>query len=140
MTATPRVQPVSAQTISAELTALVAAGTLVDLAGRPPVSSPRDWCGGATVGDTCQMSLDCPSCYLHGGRAGSLCDQPSGHTAAEPHRSRLAAADDARQAAGDLTLPAPWPKRRPAATAAADQLTRSLAAWQASHNGNGGDR
>ena len=96
--------------------ALLAVGRLVDLAGRPLQRRPCAFCDGATVGATCPMSLPCPTCARvwegHGlGGVGRPCCRPSGHQAHRLHAARVRAAeaaDDAREAAGDPTLPARW--------------------------------
>ena len=104
-----RTQPVPAPGSVTALEELLAAGVLVDLAGRPLRARPCGHCGASTVGETCPWSLRCPGC---GAGPGSPCRRPSGHNAAELHTGRVAAAaeiDVRRELDGDPTLPAPWP-------------------------------
>lgn len=110
-----RWQPVAPPATVAEYRQLLDDQVLVDLAGRPLVARPCPHCTTSTVGETCPQSLRCPSCEAAPGQA---CRRPSEHVLsarfATWHRARTAAADDvddARQAANDPTLPAPWPPK-----------------------------
>ncbi len=105
-------QPVPRPKTLREYLRLLAAGTLINLAGQPLQSSPCRWCSDTTVGETCPMSVPCPACLAIPGRR---CRRPSGHdpfSASRVHDSRVAAAvrrDEEREQAGDPTLPARWP-------------------------------
>ncbi|MEV6925510.1 hypothetical protein AB0M46_13570 [Dactylosporangium sp. NPDC051485] len=90
---------------------LLAAGRLVDLAGRALTERHCPWCNATTIGATCPLSLPCPTCHAAAGRH---CRRPSGHQVygGGVHASREAAAataDRIRQRDGDPDLPAPWP-------------------------------
>ena len=107
-------QPVPAPRFEDEYWALVQAGVLIDVAGRPLVWQDCPWCGTpVAVGTTCPISLACPlpGCGARAGRR--RCLRPSGHEATQLHRARVRAAeriDEDRIAAGALFLPAPWPR------------------------------
>ena len=80
---------------------------LIDRAGRPLALRPCAHCPRLTYGETCPQGLTCPRCGRGPGRP---CVRPSGHGAGW-HAERIALAearDDAREAAGDPALPAPW--------------------------------
>jgi hypothetical protein len=118
----PCVQPVAAPASAAELQALLDAGVLVDLAGRPLVAR-RCGCGRRTLGETCPQVIPCRTCGQVGGRPGRPCFRPSGHQAADWHAARVAAAaavDVERERAGDPTVPASWPPP-PSATAVGER-------------------
>ena len=124
------VQPVADPGNATDYVRLVAAGTLIDLAGRPLCWEPCPDCQGErTSGMTCPMAVPCRHC---GAKPRAKCKRPSDHDAAEPHKARYddAEADNkSRAAAGDLTVPAPWPTRKkevtvPTATATAPRQRR----------------
>jgi hypothetical protein len=99
---------------------LVLAGALIDLAGRPLLVQPCQHGPGCpaeyhVLNVTDPMTLECPHC---GRGPGQPCQppRPSEHrppsVTDRPHRERELAAQedmDRRAAAGDLTVPAPWP-------------------------------
>lgn len=112
MTASPVTQPVPRPHLRADYLALIDAGVLVDLAGRLLRWRSCPYCGEYPLaeGVTCPIQMACPSCDAPAGR--SRCRRPSGHDTASLHTGRVQAAhrrDEERIAAGDLSLPAPWP-------------------------------
>lgn len=112
------VQPVLAPGNDKDYARLLHDGVLIDLAGRPLTWEPCPDCKGeGTSGVTCPMALECRHC---GAKPRRMCKRPSEHDAAELHKARYddAEADNKRRAAaGDLTVPAPWPKEAPVPTA-----------------------
>jgi hypothetical protein len=122
------VQPVPDPGDPAMYAQLVLAGVLIDLAGRPLRTVPcehgaRCPAGYHIVNVTDPLSLDCPRC--HRGQ-GQLCRFPRPFAGRRrlprpsvvwpyrlhPERERFAQLSmDWLAAAGDLTVPAPWPTR-----------------------------
>lgn len=104
------VQPVPAPVYLSEYQQLLAAGVLVDRAGRPVSGRRCATCDGLVDTYTCPGALPCPRCGAH---SGQRCRRPSGHTADRWHAARTKAAeaiDQQREAADDPTLLAPWPE------------------------------
>jgi hypothetical protein len=109
-------QPVSEPKLRSEYLELVSTGRLVDHAGRPLTLHECTWCGDFIVsGDTCPVTVPCPLSTC-GAPAGTRHRRrPSGHEASKLHAARVRAAEqlvDARLAAGDSYVPAPWPGPR----------------------------
>jgi hypothetical protein len=102
-------QPHPKPTLMVDFLAMVEAGELVAMDGSRIVPKPCGRCkDSVNLGDTCPASVECPDCHSTAVR----CKRPSGHEAASWHKARIEAAraiDDQRQAAGDPTVPAPWP-------------------------------
>lgn len=87
-----------------------ASGRMVTITGDPLPTERRAcrWCEGLDDGDTCVYSVSCEDC---GAGPGYRCVRPSQHEVPAVHKCRIDAAeamDDAREAAGDPTLPARW--------------------------------
>jgi hypothetical protein len=104
------VQPVPAPLYRSEYQQLLAAGVLIDRAGRPVSGGPCATCDGLTDTYTCPGALPCPHCRAD---RGQRCQRPSGHTADRWHAARIDAADaidQQREDADDPSLLAPWPE------------------------------
>ncbi|MFG1872101.1 DUF6884 domain-containing protein [Micromonospora arborensis] len=101
---------------------LLLEGKLVDMLGRVLTAVDCELCDvrrphQKTSGITCPYEVLCPTCRAEPNRP---CERPSGHKLAEAfgglHKTRQELAfkvDDARLAAGDMTVPAPWPTQAP---------------------------
>ncbi|MFZ3492206.1 hypothetical protein ACODT5_03015 [Streptomyces sp. 5.8] len=103
-------QPIPAPVYRFEYQQLLAAGVLVDRAGRTVSGAPCPTCDWLMDTFTCPGSLPCPRCSA---TSGQRCMRPSGHTADRFHTSRVRAAeavDRDREEADDQTLLAPWPE------------------------------
>lgn len=107
-------QPVPAPGSARRYDELVLSGVLVDMAGNPLVVGKCSVCGNepTVLNITCALAVECPSCPAG---VGQRCMRPSEHRMSDQfgssHQRRThaaAAVDDARIAAGDLTVPAPW--------------------------------
>ncbi|MFI6112720.1 hypothetical protein [Kitasatospora sp. NPDC051164] len=103
-------QPFPAPVYRFEYEQLLAAGALVDRAGRPVSGAPCPTCDWLVDTFTCPGSLSCPRCSV---TAEQRCIRPSGHAADRFHTGRVRAAetqDRARVEVDDPTLLAPWPE------------------------------
>lgn len=108
------VQPVGPPASRAQAVEWFNAGVLVDSAGRTLDSRSCVLCGGVHWGgEPCFREVRCPNVDCQS--TGLRCRRPSEHDASDWHKARREAFEAEcrrRIAAGDLTLPAPWPPAR----------------------------